>query len=241
MPDLQIQQVTDFLDRYKDLRTSHHGDIRKKIEALRNRLSDVNSKRLVMEAAEAPDFNVMRLFRNTTDELSHSRVIADLLSPRGSHGQRGLFLTKFLECFEAQRTLAISERDFWKIRVLPEKVTWSGRIDIVLKLPKSVCIAIENKVNAREGRDQLLRDSDWLERQPERLKLLIFLTPTGRQSEQKITKDRYLTWSYNDIARWLEECLPSAGSHSVRLFLQQYLIVVREISAMIEEDDQDAE
>jgi hypothetical protein len=82
-------------------------------------------------------------------ETTHSRIIAWLLNPRGSHGQENLFLIPFL------RYLNICEPEKGSWRVTAEK----GRIDILLRReePLSV-IVIENKSNwANDQGHQLYR------------------------------------------------------------------------------------
>lgn len=42
--------------------------------------------------------NIFRLLGITTDEVrTHSALLADLLNPRGTHGQGSLFLATFLQ------------------------------------------------------------------------------------------------------------------------------------------------
>lgn len=238
----RIHQVNAFLERYRALKQSHTGDINPRIETLLSELQQINSTRKAVEATEAPEFNVIKLLGVERDERAHSRVMAGLLSPRGSHGQKGLFLFKFLDrCLPQHQSLRVSDQVLPRFRVVPEKVTWFGRIDIMIRLPKSFCIAIENKVDAVEGHEQLHRYSEWLARQPEPCKALFFLTPDGRRSEQNIEATRYVRLSYRDIAEWLDECLPSLRPLALRSFLMQYINAARAIALTMEGYQQDGE
>ena len=69
----------------------------------------------------------------------HSRLIANLLNPYGTHGQKHLFLNIFLDMLEIERN---NDSDHWTV------TAETGRIDILLKRdnPHSVII-IENKSN----------------------------------------------------------------------------------------------
>ena len=83
-------------------------------------------------------------------EREHSQILADLLSPTGTHGYKTLFLNEFLTHLEIPN---LSENDHWEI--------WAeaGRVDVLLKRrhPFSVII-IENKSNnARDQDNQLYR------------------------------------------------------------------------------------
>lgn len=50
-------------------------------------------------ATHAPLFNLFRVLRLENDEVRlHSRLLGHFLDPRGSHGQRPLFLDTFLSC-----------------------------------------------------------------------------------------------------------------------------------------------
>lgn len=72
-------------------------------------------------------------------ETAHSRIIGDLLSPSGSHGQGALFLQAFL------RFLEIPEPDngLWNVTVE------TGHVDIMLwrQQPVKSAVIIENKSN----------------------------------------------------------------------------------------------
>jgi hypothetical protein len=73
----------------------------------------------------APGFNVFRLL--WPSELSLSNVLADLLSPQGSHGQKAAFLALFLKNFDLADSWAIPG----EARVATEVATHGGRrIDI---------------------------------------------------------------------------------------------------------------
>ena len=123
--------------------------------------------------AAAPDFNVFRALRLERRETKlHSRFLAALLDPNGIHGQGDIFLTEFLDVAKATGLRSPSEwpeasygRRMWEITT-EEAVNEYDRMDIVLRCEQAKFIAvIENKIDAAEGDEQLLRYEEWLQEQ----------------------------------------------------------------------------
>ena len=82
-------------------------------------------------------------------EITHSRILGGFLNPRGSHGQKSLFL----ECLLRYLGVPGKERDTWRITVE------EGHVDVMLirEEPRSVII-IEHKANdAGDQPNQLYR------------------------------------------------------------------------------------
>jgi hypothetical protein len=95
---------------------------------------------------ENHNFNPLRNI--TIKETDHSRILGELLDPRGSHGQGSLFLYAFLHKVGIERL-----GGNWRITIE------AGRVDILLRRdnPLSVVI-IENKSNNAQDQDgQLYR------------------------------------------------------------------------------------
>ena len=119
------------------------------------------------------------------DENRHSRFLASLLNPRGAHGQGALFLRRFLiELGLIEEVQAPTwQWDQWRVET---EVTFrdSGRrIDLLLHGPEAI-VGIENKVLSPEGKAQLRSYADSLATlRGMRPAALVFLTPTGRDSE----------------------------------------------------------
>jgi hypothetical protein len=62
--------------------------------ALEADLARAREAKRLADLHDAPDFNVFRYLKQ--DENLLSDIIADLLDPRGTHGQGPMFLDKFL-------------------------------------------------------------------------------------------------------------------------------------------------
>ncbi len=111
--------------------------------------------------------NVFDILKVEERETIHSRFLAYLLDPNATHGIGTGFLEVFLLCLsefvdqEQMPNIAVASLDLDMTSVTPE---WIGkgtkkRIDVVLEIPYKVggimIFAIECKVNAGQGKDQL--------------------------------------------------------------------------------------
>lgn len=205
-------------------------------EALQAFTSDPDLERLETLLAE---FNLFDVLGITRSELQHSRVIAWLLNPRGSHGLSDYFLRGFL----SQAATMAKEReikcvaftpedvDGWKfgnIKVAPER----HKIDILLIDGSNgfVC-PIENKVGSGEHSDQLSRYLQTVESEYGDLTPFpIYLTPDGRKPEKKRDAERWIPFGYEIVADLLKQTLDRCGltiSADVSSFLKQYERTIR--------------
>jgi len=188
-------------------------------------------------------FNLFTVLLNEGDETRlHSRYLAYLLDPSGKHDCGSLFLTLFLEVLRkcgvqthedaAREKLECLKGEVCfaseKASVQPEVVVPEGRLDILIECPTWGAIAIENKIWAGEGNEQLLRYSTYLKRQyAHRAHVLLYLTLDGKTSTSA-HGEKYYRISYKDhILPWLEECLRATYQHvNINQALQQYKNVV---------------
>ena len=148
----------------------------------------------------APKFNVLDYLK--TDELGLSRIIADLLDPKGSHGQGVLFLRAFLEKLEGWKEhRQWPDLDRGKISVHPEWTTDQRRhIDVVVRIEgadqKAHGLAFENKPYDKEGQKNQVKDYlGSLKKEYSERFLLVYLPPTGEgPPESSIPKDELKKW-----------------------------------------------
>lgn len=143
------------------------------------------AKRAGSELFGAPRLNAFSLFR--PNEISLSRIIADLFDPRGTHGQGILFLNALLGKLGLARVSIIEP-----ITVRREMVTRDGRqIDLVIETPRLI-VGIENKPWAAQQPDQLIDYLDALKGwSRDRTPVLIFLSnkePGTAQSEVRVVR-----------------------------------------------------
>jgi len=151
-------------------------DIALFLRNLTGRLPLIDAESAGRDLYGAPRFSAFALF--APNEPTLSRVLADLLNPRGSHGQGPLFLNSFFRALEMPG-LSIGSG----ARVSCEVATHEGRrIDILIETRDAI-VAIENKPFARQQDNQL---QDYLaftrSRARGRKAVLVFLSDQTEES-----------------------------------------------------------
>ena len=174
-------------------------------------------------------FNVFSALWLDRKENYHSRFIAYLLDPRGHHDQGCRFLNAFLDEI---RLDGVDKSMIANVSVIAEYYIGElGRIDIVIKVPHAL-IAIENKVDAGEGDEQILRYRKWLDgfkhNKVNYTKKLVFLTPEGRDPKSGSPKDVDKLLSYGDIDRILDS-VKKGLPQPVMAVLEQYISICKSI------------
>ncbi|PAW95241.1 hypothetical protein CKK33_17730 [Mucilaginibacter sp. MD40] len=157
-------------------------------------------------------FNVFRILKLESSEVRmHSAFIAELLNPKGSHGQGDLFLKLFTQLFcfkgnEIDTGSCIVEIEK-HTGFISEDGTEGGRIDIVITDGNKNSVIIENKIYAGDQRNQLVRYHRFHNNAD-----IIYLTLDGKLpsewSKGDLLEDtHYKCFSYKtDVLRWLELC-----------------------------------
>lgn len=203
----------------------------------------LDSAALIRQQAEELDrltgaqFNVFDTLRLTTHENSHSLFIAELLNPRGRHGQGDIFLRAFTK----QVTGPLSEKNkddplaealyelisggmsvITELNLGPITDTTGGRVDIAL-VGNCKRVYIENKIYAKLQHRQL-------ERYLETKQLVLFLTLFEHdfQNEQLPQEENLHRITYEKhICAWLDRCVElSAEMPAIRESILQYKAVV---------------
>jgi hypothetical protein len=184
----------------------------------------------------APRFNVYRILNiHRKEAVTHTPMIAELLNPKGSHGQGNLFLKPFIDkvCFPT--ILDFSKNADWCVET--ERFTDYGRLDMVVSSSIQKClIAIENKIDSGEQPDQLDRYCDWLNKQKQYEKrYMVFLTPTGHAPISFCkNKDslRLIQLSYEEqMVEIFSQSLKELKSPRVRETVQQYIDLIKTIDS----------
>jgi hypothetical protein len=212
------------------------------------RLERVNTKLRRIDRKLATGFNVFRLIEPSENRLSD--IIADLLDPKGSHGQSETFLRLLF-----QRLSLPAAKDLRDIARVEREAPTHGiakyrrRIDVLVDA--RALVAIENKVDSVEQDDQV---RDYLEhlrisaRSRSLKATLIYLTPTGRYPKslpggtvRELLRDGSLhCWNYHgEFRAWLEECHRSCEAERIRNFLSDFISYIE--SALVRESDNDNE
>ena len=213
------------------------------MEELQQLLKDVYeaTKDIKQEKVEA--FDVAGICIGTQETI-HSKFLAELLNPHGSHGLGPAFLKAFyeqigLKDFHSEgcsvRTEVICKEKGKKKTQEKENEGQesNGRTDIVIKNSKEL-IVIENKIYAKDGRHQLQKYEKWINKKhPEDSgKALLYLTLDGHEASNP-GNTSYKRISYkDDILRWLEKCIYIAEGNNAftKAILVQYQELIKKLT-----------
>ena len=205
------------------------------------------------------NYNIFNDLGFMSDEVHlHSMFLANLLNPKGSHGQRGKFLEAFLKMLQKSFS-AISadnlELDITNASVEVEKYigrqtdSEGGRIDIYLTDGKH-SIIIENKIYAGDQHHQMLRYWNYGMSQKgndtEKSFVLIYLTldgcsPSKESLGEDLKENDIVCLSYkSDIRGWLDRCVELASrTPLVRETINQYISTIDILTNNVMEDNKD--
>ncbi|KAF2394298.1 PD-(D/E)XK nuclease family protein [Pseudomonas frederiksbergensis] len=172
-----------------------------------------------------PGFNLFTVLRNNSDEVYlHSRFLAYLLNPKGSHGCGIRLLNAFLEVMEVEGF------DLTSATVQAEYKS----IDIFVQNSQGQAIVIENKIYARDAYEQLHRYNQLVKREGYQKTWNLYLTLDGSEPAGHSKKDLDVSViSYEtDIIRWLERCIPLVAREAgLREAIFQYIELLQKLTS----------
>jgi len=171
-----------------------------------------------------PGFNLFTVLRTSSDEVYlHSRFLAYLLNPHESHGCGNRLLSAFLEVMEVEGF------DLKSATVQAEYKS----IDIFIRNGLGQAIVIENKIYARDAREQLYRYDQLVKREGYHKTWNLYLTLDGSEPAEHSKKDLDVSLiSYEtDIIRWLERCVPLVAREAgLREAIFQYIELLQKLT-----------
>ena len=205
------------------------------------------------------NYNIFNDLGFMSDEVHlHSMFLANLLNPKGSHGQRGKFLEAFLKML--QKTFPAISADSLEIDTTIASVevekyigrqtdSEGGRIDIYLTDGKH-SIIIENKIYAVDQHHQMLRYWNYGMSQKgddtEKSFVLIYLTldgcsPSKESLGEDLKENDIVCLSYkSDIRGWLDRCVELASrTPLVRETINQYISTIDILTNNVMEDNKE--
>ena len=205
------------------------------------------------------NYNIFNDLGFMSDEVHlHSMFLANLLNPKGSHGQRGKFLEAFLKML--QKTFPAISADSLEIDTTIASVevekyigrqtdSEGGRIDIYLTDGKH-SIIIENKIYAGDQHHQMLRYWNYGMSQKgddtEKSFVLIYLTldgcsPSKESLGEDLKENDIVCLSYkSDIRGWLDRCVELASrTPLVRETINQYISTIDILTNNVMEDNKE--
>jgi len=169
----------------------------------------VNNAELEQLESLLNQFNIFEAVGMVRQEIRHSRFLAFLLNPNGSHHLRDVFLKTFLKrlFLEADNaTVSPIEVDVATLTDTEVRREWKN-IDILLVSPgsKIVC-AIENKVDSSEHSDQLQRYRQIVQKEfSDYRQIFVFLTPQGILPYGEADQAHWTTYSYRKVAEVIND------------------------------------
>ena len=206
-------------------------------------------------------FNIFNDLGFMSDEVHlHSMFLANLLNPKGSHGQRGKFLEAFLKML--QKSFPAISADNLELNITNASVevekyigrqtdSEGGRIDIYLTDGKKHSIIIENKIYAGDQHHQMLRYWNYGMSQKgddtEKSFILIYLTLDGCSpskdslGDEDLKENDIVCLSYkSDIRGWLDRCVELASrTPLVRETINQYISTIDILTNNVMEDNKE--
>lgn len=182
-------------------------------------------------ASQRKGFSFLTMVGQTTREMTHSAFIAELLNPRGSHGEGSSFLNIFLQklsqqpisihAFNSNNAEVCIEKDFGLERE-KDSAHFGGRIDIYLRDNIGNVIVIENKIFAGDQEFQLERYYNSTEKKAD----IIYLTLDGRKPSAKslgtLSGDKVINLPYSWIIEWIRDCMSQTNNELLKSTMEQY-------------------
>lgn len=207
------------------------------VENLLYQVSEINKKYEEIANITGDNFNIFKILKIESSEVKfHSALLAELLNPKGSHGQKEEFLKAFIKNLQIEN---FEEPDITNCQVVVEEhngkinedYTIGGRIDIVIKANPNKVIVIENKINAVDQFNQLVR---YKHAYPNG-QILYLTLEGGHPSSDSIgdlKENEYRCISYShDIIKWLEECRKkSVMFPMLRECISQYINLIKHLT-----------
>jgi len=217
----------------------------KNIKSLLSQVHTIGEAYRVVEKNTGENFNLFWILGMETAEVkTHSRFLAEMLDPKGSHAQGGKFLELFVEYANSIKG-DMGDSPFFldskiELNVENSKVKIEkyigrktdeegGRIDICITDGQTL-ICIENKIYAREQDKQMLRYDNFAKGYRERH--LFFLTLWGNESHTVGEKGKAYAISYKKhIIQWLELCKKEAVDLPIlRETIGQYINLIKKLT-----------
>lgn len=217
-------------------------------KTLRDLLLDPDFDKIENRASK---FNVFETLKSTQNELKHSNVLAWLCDPNENHGFGSMFVRYLLRHALKDSDLKRKKRgeieylslfemddiDFDMAEVYREK----KKIDVLVTIKDTttpIYIAIENKIRAKEGKDQTINYSKALERLKKEEKLdnawvvKIFLTPEETKKPEKTHKsdNSWISMYYvdvDDIISKLVDARKDRMDPNISSFIENYQTILR--------------
>ncbi len=181
-----------------------------------------------LEIATGSVFNLFEILGTKTDEVhTHTRILAELLDPKGTHRQGAVFTKLFA------KRVHIDDPGIEDARVCREKPITEGQVDILIET-KDTCVVIENKINARDQDRQLERYHAHASKYPTH-KVYYLTLDGGKPSDISLgglPVEKVECISYkSDVIPWLDDCIKEVALiPQIREILAHYRALLRNLT-----------
>jgi hypothetical protein len=227
-------------------------DIIEKLGLIIEDVKLINEENIDKSLRNGEQFNLIKLLKMGTSEVhTHTPIIADLLNPKGSHGQGKIFLREFINFFDINFNLndvIIVEREFRDNK---------DQIDILIENSEKIII-IENKIYASDQKDQLYRYYTYCIGK-NKVPILIYLTMNNKkpskyslgkiklqddgfylvEDESKKNVDMLLLNYHEDLIGWLNEIsLLATDKHNIKSGIDQYKNLILQMTGQVMSNEQ---
>jgi hypothetical protein len=200
------------------------------IKNLLNQVSIISKKNAEILDATGGRFNMFKICGVNHYENTHSAILAEFLSPNGSHGLGSQLLECFIDTLGDYFTVQLFNHE--KSIVRTEHSTEEGRIDILLEDNQNKAIIIENKIYAIDQHEQLKRYDKYAQVYKNGYQILYLTLFGDNASDQSGEGVSYLSISYKEnIIKWLEKCVGIASRFPiVRETIIQYINHLKQLT-----------
>ncbi|MEN0054474.1 MAG: PD-(D/E)XK nuclease family protein [Mucilaginibacter sp.] len=201
---------------------------------LLDQVNALNAHYIKISELTGENFNLFRILKLESSEVRlHSAFLAELLNPKGNHGQKDAFLKLFVDRVQFRNndfhtpsaTVEIEKHTGFINDVGSE----GGRIDIILTDRYHKQIIIENKIYAGDQKNQLVRYNHYSLTAD-----LLYLTLEGKSPNREsygtlIEGKDFKCISYSKhIKDWLEQCRKEVAIYPIiRETITQYLNLIK--------------
>lgn len=244
-PNPSLSSISDFFANATRLLRGNQEQNMTNIHPFFEKLVSLLKQKRIDDLRLASDFNVFDYIQ--PDELKLSRIIADLLDPKGSHGQQRICLEAFVDAMiertseeqPLRNTLtklqkAVRDDECFVIAQTEVATRHGRRMDIVVNIGRENGIVIENKPWANDQKDALGDYADEAARRFSDCWILIYLHGTGKAvdeytiSKKKLRKleedGNFFNTDYTYfLIRWLKICLERVEAEKIRCFLRDFI------------------
>ena len=214
------------------------------IRRLLDRAGTIIKKYQAISHETGGDFNIFEIADISTKEVVVCRILAELLSPAGRHGQGGAYLELFLkDCLEDHLKRSFSRDETDKAMVNRESNTGENRrMDLTIEVGGFI-IPIEAKIYAGDLASQC---SDYYHYARQRFgdeAKIVYLTRDGSvpsvDSAGEVKEEDIILLSFSkNIISWLEKCLAlpdTIRKAPIREIIIQFISAIKSFTNQLED------